>query len=498
MAVAPPAALWGPSNMHADGPAAADAERGENTFPEGLPGEEDAHSQQVQKGEGFVQHRRGQAQREHKTGSELPCQPPSQQQPPSPRLQPIGRASFPMAACSPAIRSAAGLPGGPLLAKNPLGGGPSFSASAGAKHSSSMEAAANRGEAFDSLSAEHALGNQMHKLSFDLTQQLHVDAKRTRTGFPCCSLCKAQASEGSLILATNKTAVGPSVSLGDASASAERTGHSALPATELPASTDPSDTTTPSRGGAAAASAASPRRPPTFAANLAELCKAFPSLHQGLIISLLETAENDFQRAHALQLALHASPPPPALALPVTASSCGFARPSVSAGGVADQLPSRAKRESLPEAWYHELARRVELLQNDKLLLARAVKAQHEKLQVCGITQGGEEGRDGGTRPLSTLQQNLAAKTEEAQHLQEELNRAQQRLRTLRDAASTLLLASAANAGRNSPCRDTSFDRRGRRFERGHWIVPSVGVLSLAFARGEGDTAAASRSFSRR
>lgn len=98
--------------------------------------------------------------------------------------------------------------------------------------------------------------------------------------------------------------------------------------------------------------------------------------------------------------------------------------------------PSQAQLAK--EAERQDLAKRVELLQNDKLLLVRAVKAQHEKLQ--------------------TLQQRLAEKSEEARHLMQELNGTQQRLRSLRDTASALLLGTST--GRNSPCRDTSFDRR--------------------------------------
>lgn len=59
---------------------------------------------------------------------------------------------------------------------------------------------------------------------------------------------------------------------------------------------------------------------------------------------------------------------------------------------------------------------------------------------------------------VQTLQQNLAAKTEEARHLMQELTGAQQRLRSLRDAAAALVLG--ASATRNGPCRDNSFDRR--------------------------------------
>lgn len=60
---------------------------------------------------------------------------------------------------------------------------------------------------------------------------------------------------------------------------------------------------------------------------------------------------------------------------------------------------------------------------------------------------------------LQTLQQSLAAKTEEARYLVQELSGAQQRLRSLRDAASALLLG-AATGRNNSPCRDNTFDRR--------------------------------------
>lgn len=55
-----------------------------------------------------------------------------------------------------------------------------------------------------------------------------------------------------------------------------------------------------------------------------------------------------------------------------------------------------------------ELAKRVELLQNDKLLLARAVKAQHEKLQVCPLMVSAlchpAEGRASDTQRVPPLQ----------------------------------------------------------------------------------------------
>ncbi|KAL8445075.1 hypothetical protein Emed_005875 [Eimeria media] len=441
---------------------------------------------------------------------------------------------------------------------------------------------------FGSCAAERALGKQLHQLSFELKDQLHVDAKRTRTAFPCCSLCKApQSSEG------------PCTASCEAAAGAVA---GAPEAPQAPSEPSQSGDSVPVEGRAAEGGGAEaavgtaqqragddccltcscpchnttnssivcfegPRRPPTFAANLADLCKAFPSVHQGLIVSLLETAENDLQRAHALvrvvsdtntglhnpktggpmfkrkrcpdgssaflsgELASGTSAglrrgssgmdlgdgSPRSAYLPAeqqqqqqqqavlqqqsapaaagAAAAGGGGEPGTAArtqGGLSrlSQLPMAG--EQLSEAWCNEvaerllwaivtaasgddakakaaallrehamqlahahqealsqaelakeaerqeLARRVELLQNDKLLLARAVKAQHEKLQ--------------------TLQHNLAAKTEEALHLMQELSGAQQHLRSLREAASALLLGPSP--GRNSPCRDNSFDRR--------------------------------------
>ncbi|KAL8436009.1 hypothetical protein ACSSS7_002054 [Eimeria intestinalis] len=513
---------------------------------------------------------------------------------------------------------------------------------------------------FGSCAAERALGTQLHQLSFELKDQLHVDAKRTRTAFPCCSLCKApQSSEGPCTASceaasavypgapeatqapTEPSQSGDSVPL--EGAAADGGGGEAVSATAQQKAGDDCCLTcscpchnTSSNTNTSIVCFEGPRRPPTFAANLADLCKAFPSVHQGLIISLLETAENDLQRAHALvrvvsdtntglhnpktggpmfkrkrcpdvdseclgaladtsassgvpsgelkagtsagllrgssgmdlgdgsprsaylppeqqyqQAALQEQRAPAAAgaaaaAEPGTAARTqgGLSRLSLQMGGeqlseawcneVAERLLwaivtaasgddakakaaallrehamqlAHAHHEALSQAelakeaererpqknhlWsrqsrstykkiffvkklasataliasekgcfllhrhtmvqvaFHaarlglfsagqELAKRVELLQNDKLLLARAVKAQHEKLQ--------------------TLQHNLAAKTEEALHLMQELSGAQQHLRSLREAASALLLG--APSGRTSPCRDNSFDRR--------------------------------------
>ncbi|KAL8275322.1 hypothetical protein Esti_000771 [Eimeria stiedai] len=449
---------------------------------------------------------------------------------------------------------------------------------------------------FGSCAAERALGKQLHQLSFELKDQLHVDAKRTRTALTCCSLCKApQSSEGPCAASCRASSAAvsgapeaaqapsePSQSGGSVpveGAAADGGGAEAAPATAQQKAGDDCCLTcscpchnTSSNTNTSIVCFEGPRRPPTFAANLTDLCKAFPSVHQGLIVSLLETAENDLQRAHALvrvvsdtntglhnpktggplykrkrcpdadseclgaladtptssaflsgemsagvpaglrrgssgmdlgdgsprsaylpaeqqqqgvsqQQSAPAATAVAAAAEPATAvrTQGGLSRLSLSLGGeqlceawcneVAERLLwaivtaasgddakvkaaallrehamqlAHAHQEALSqaelakEAERQELARRVELLQNDKLLLARAVKAQHEKLQ--------------------TLQHNLAAKTDEALHLMQELSGAQQHLRSLREAASALLLGSPS--GRNSPCRDNSFDRR--------------------------------------
>ncbi|KAL8450374.1 hypothetical protein Emag_003220 [Eimeria magna] len=450
---------------------------------------------------------------------------------------------------------------------------------------------------FGSCAAERALGKQLHQLSFELKDQLHVDAKRTRTAFPCCSLCKApQSSEGpctasceaasGAVSGAPEAAQAPSEpsQSGDSvpveGAAADCGGAESVSATAQQKAGDDCCLTcscpchnTSSTTNTSIVCFEGPRRPPTFAANLADLCKAFPSVHQGLIVSLLETAENDLQRAHALvrvvsdtNTGLHnpktGGPMFKRKRCPDADSEClgalagtsassaflsGGLAPGISAGlrrgssgmdlgdgsprsaylpaeqqqqqqavlqqqsaptaaagageepGTAARTQGGLSRLSLPmageqlsEAWCNEvaerllwaivtaasgddakakaaallrehamqlahahqealsqaelakeaerqeLAKRVELLQNDKLLLARAVKAQHEKLQ--------------------TLQHNLAAKTEEALHLMQELSGAQQHLRSLREAASALLLGPPPS--RNSPCRDNSFDRR--------------------------------------
>ncbi|CDJ55974.1 hypothetical protein, conserved [Eimeria maxima] len=475
-----------------------------------------------------------------------------------------------------------------------------------------------------SATADASLGKEMQQLSFDLKEHLHVESKRTRTVPSCCSLCKApqQAEVGGgrspadTITGGAKAApaASPPAASGLLASSEASPQGSASPATEGPTEV-PAAPAAPAVQGAATTAGASrpnvgggvdccltcscpchndtnssancssivciegPRRPPTFASNLADLCKAFPSL----IVSLLETADNDLQRAHALvrvvsdtntglfstkagapmakrkrcpddcfealedpsavlsgcrrgsvsmevaggspssgcsavaaadqqqqQPVQHGQQHPllgsrVSVPVPVTSAAAGAslaAGPTTSAATTTgtDSAANRGAngpgglgRELLPEAWCdevaerlmwaivtatsgddakakaaallrehamqlthaqqdepsqaelakeaerQELAKRVELLQNDKLLLARAVKAQHEKLQ--------------------TLQQSLAAKTEETRYLVQELSGAQQRLRSLRDAASALLLGASANRN-NSPCRDNTFDRR--------------------------------------
>ncbi|KFG53576.1 hypothetical protein TGFOU_201900B, partial [Toxoplasma gondii FOU] len=87
-----------------------------------------------------------------------------------------------------------------------------------------------------------------------------------------------------------------------------------------------------------------------------------------------------------------------------------------------------------------EMEKKVELLQTDKLLLARAVKAQHERIQ--------------------SLQAALSQKTTELERVQGEKRVLQQDVQKIKDAAAALLLGSSSlRAG--SSCRDNNspFDR---------------------------------------
>lgn len=440
-----------------------------------------------------------------------------------------------------------------------------------------------------SAAAEGSLGQQLHQLSFGFKEQLHVDTKRTRTAPSCCNLCKSsQPSDGPCGApgdqSSSALSCAPRATHTPSEPSNQSRGSPAAEGTTDTGETAPvlaarqeksgedccltcscpchSSTSNPS---SSIVCFEGPRRPPTFAANLADLCREFPSVHQGLIVSLLETAENDLQRAHALVRVVSdtntglnnpktGGPMSKRKRCPDAESDClgaletsrsdlsplgaegpprvGAGRRRSSGMDVAETSPRYAYSSSdqqqlhqqqlsavaaapadpplprgqggfprlhmpmngelLPEAWCNEvaerllwaivtaasgddakakaaallrehavqlahaqqeepshaelakeaerqdLAKRVELLQNDKLLLARAVKAQHEKLQ--------------------TLQQRLAEKSEEARHLMQELNGTQQRLRSLEDAASALLLGTYT--GRSSPCRDNTFDRR--------------------------------------
>lgn len=162
-----------------------------------------------------------------------------------------------------------------------------------------------------SPASEQSVGHHMHQLSFELNEQLHVDPKRTRTAPSCCSLCKAsQPGESSCTapsdqtasrLTAGKTPSGAQQAAPEASqcgaASAEEgtaTGGKETPALAPKQQTTGDDCclncSCPCHNGSSSSSIVcfqGPRRPPTFAANLAELCKTFPSVHQGVRRSFL-------------------------------------------------------------------------------------------------------------------------------------------------------------------------------------------------------------------
>lgn len=162
---------------------------------------------------------------------------------------------------------------------------------------------------FGSVAAERSLGHQLHQLSFELKEQLHVDTKRTRTAPSCCSLCKpSQSGDGPCSAASEQTSSALPGATGGPLTPSEATQSSRPPAVEGAGDSAEAGVATASqhRSGEDCCLTCScpchnrrssrsssivcfegPRRPPTFAANLADLCKAFPSVHQGVGYSSL-------------------------------------------------------------------------------------------------------------------------------------------------------------------------------------------------------------------
>ncbi|EPR61738.1 hypothetical protein TGGT1_201900 [Toxoplasma gondii GT1] len=109
-------------------------------------------------------------------------------------------------------------------------------------------------------------------------------------------------------------------------------------------------------------------------------------------------------------------------------------------GAVSRETTSGVDPVGAENGRLEEMEKKVELLQTDKLLLARAVKAQHERIQ--------------------SLQAALSEKTTELERVQGEKRVLQQDVQKIKDAAAALLLGSSSlRAG--SSCRDNNspFDR---------------------------------------
>ncbi|KEP64732.1 UNVERIFIED_CONTAM: hypothetical protein HHA_201900 [Hammondia hammondi] len=109
-------------------------------------------------------------------------------------------------------------------------------------------------------------------------------------------------------------------------------------------------------------------------------------------------------------------------------------------GAVSRETTSGVHPVGAENGRLEDMEKKVELLQNDKLLLARAVKAQHERIQ--------------------SLQAALSEKTAELERVQGEKRVLQQDVQKIKDAAAALLLGSSSlRAG--SSCRDNNspFDR---------------------------------------
>ncbi|CBZ52497.1 conserved hypothetical protein [Neospora caninum Liverpool] len=130
--------------------------------------------------------------------------------------------------------------------------------------------------------------------------------------------------------------------------------------------------------------------------------------------------------------------------LNIHAGSLSLCASSQSAGEGSETATSRVSTSGADPAEdqspsLEEMEKKVELLQNDKRLLARAVKAQHERIQ--------------------TLQASLSEKTADLERVLGEKRALQQDVQKIKDAAAALLLGSSSlRAG--SFCRDnSSFDR---------------------------------------
>lgn len=186
-------------------------------------------------------------------------------------------------------------PGCSSVAANPVGERP---------QASCVPSLSTAGDSFRPVSPDRSMGHQMRQLSFDLKEQLHVDTKRTRTGPSCCSLCKSpQTTEGPSRCTADKTPSGLLTGeLGGSHSPLREPENKASPAAAAPAEAAeaPAAAGQPraagddccltcscpchngSNSGSKIVCFEGPRRPPTFAANLADLCKAFPSVHQGV------------------------------------------------------------------------------------------------------------------------------------------------------------------------------------------------------------------------
>ncbi|PFH32778.1 hypothetical protein BESB_013900 [Besnoitia besnoiti] len=127
------------------------------------------------------------------------------------------------------------------------------------------------------------------------------------------------------------------------------------------------------------------------------------------------------------------------------AVSLSFARPRAEEGLDAGtpRGPSATRRglngAAQSQERHDEMEKKLELLQNDKVLLARAVKTQHERIQ--------------------SLQASLSEKTEELERVSGEKRALEQDLRKMKDAAAAVLLGRSLRGG--NLCRDSnnSFDR---------------------------------------
>ncbi|PHJ25861.1 hypothetical protein CSUI_000285, partial [Cystoisospora suis] len=124
----------------------------------------------------------------------------------------------------------------------------------------------------------------------------------------------------------------------------------------------------------------------------------------------------------------------------LNAGSVGSGVQSVQGSATAGTASEGQGEGGAPEVADREMEKKVELLQNDKVLLARAVKSQHERIQ--------------------SLQASLNEKSEELERVNGEKRILQQNVRRMKDATAALLLSTSAARGGNF-CRENTgpFDR---------------------------------------